>query len=99
MYLIVYDISENNVRTKIADKLIEWGFERIQYSVFVGEDNPAEIKELWESLKSLLTMEQASNDRLFAIAIDKQHFLNMKVLGTNDLDFDYLSGDLTTLIL
>ena len=89
--MIVYDISEN--------KLIEWGFERIQYSVFVGENNPAEIKELWDSLKRLLTKEQGSDDKLFAIAIDKQHFLNMKILGTNNLDFDYLSGDLTTLII
>ena len=99
MYLIVYHISDNNTRTKTADRLLEWGFERIQYSVFIGTENPAEIKELWDTLKHYLQTENNPEDKLFAIAIDKQHFKNMKIIGNNTLDMDYLMGETDTLII
>lgn len=37
MYMVVYDIVKDNLRNKVAQILIDYGFERIQLSVFVGD--------------------------------------------------------------
>lgn len=38
--LIIYDISEDKLRTKLAKHLQRYGLKRIQYSGFTGELNP-----------------------------------------------------------
>ncbi|MEZ0248835.1 MAG: CRISPR-associated endonuclease Cas2 [Thermoproteus sp.] len=51
MYIIVvYDISENDVRTKVAEVLRAYGLERVQRSVFVGRLPPALVKDLAERI-------------------------------------------------
>ena len=35
-YLLIYDISHDGVRTKVADACLDYGLERIQYSAFLG---------------------------------------------------------------
>ncbi len=35
-YLIIYDITEDRARTKVADLCLDYGLERIQYSAFWG---------------------------------------------------------------
>lgn len=34
--LLVYDIENDRVRTKVADMCLDYGLSRIQYSVFLG---------------------------------------------------------------
>ncbi|AAL62620.1 CRISPR-associated endonuclease Cas2 [Pyrobaculum aerophilum] len=54
MYVVVaYDITEDEVRNKVADALKAYGLERIQRSVFVGRINPALLKDLVERLKRI----------------------------------------------
>ncbi len=35
--LVVYDIADDAVRTKVADICLDYGLKRIQYSAFLGE--------------------------------------------------------------
>ena len=35
--LVVYDISDDKLRTKVADILMDYGLDRIQYSAFAGK--------------------------------------------------------------
>ena len=35
--LVVYDISNDRARTKIADFCLDYGLDRIQYSAFLGD--------------------------------------------------------------
>ncbi len=35
-YLLIYDITEDRARTKVADLCLDYGLERIQYSAFWG---------------------------------------------------------------
>lgn len=52
MYVIVvYDISEDDVRTRVADILRSFGLERIQRSAFVGRLPSALVKELEEKIR------------------------------------------------
>lgn len=35
-YLLIYDITEDRARSKVADLCLDYGLERIQYSAFWG---------------------------------------------------------------
>lgn len=35
-YLLIYDISDDRARTRVADLCLDYGLERIQYSAFWG---------------------------------------------------------------
>jgi len=38
-YLISYDIQKDSIRTRIAKLCVAYGFQRIQFSVFAGEQS------------------------------------------------------------
>ena len=48
--LVVYDISSDDIRTKLANRLFDYGLQRIQYSAFKGDldthDRQVLVKEL-----------------------------------------------------
>ncbi len=52
--LVVYDIPDDGKRAKIADICLDFGLDRIQYSVFSGALNQTYQKELLHKLKSTL---------------------------------------------
>jgi len=43
-YLLLYDITDDRARTKVADLCLDYGLERIQYSAFWG-DLPRTLQE------------------------------------------------------
>lgn len=96
MYLILYDISETQIRTKVAKLLIKEGYERIQFSVFVAPFNPYKNK-LWQHLHHLL--EKTPSNKIFCIKIPKENFYNLKIIGNFDFDLTYLTGDKSSLII
>ncbi|MEM1597401.1 MAG: CRISPR-associated endonuclease Cas2 [Pyrobaculum sp.] len=70
MYIIVvYDISENDVRTKVADVLRAYGLERVQRSVFVGRLPPALVKELAEKISRVV---KGANADVAIFKVDKR---------------------------
>ncbi|MCS7087370.1 MAG: CRISPR-associated endonuclease Cas2 [Thermoflexales bacterium] len=46
MCVFIYDISNNRIRTRIAELCLDYGMERIQYSAFVGDLSAAHQREL-----------------------------------------------------
>lgn len=44
--LLIYDITDNRIRTKVADMCMDYGMNRIQYSAFVGDLQRTHQKEL-----------------------------------------------------
>ncbi len=46
MTLVVYDISNDRTRAKIADICLDYGLERIQYSAFAGDLTRTHAEEL-----------------------------------------------------
>lgn len=52
--LLVYDITEDRARSKIADACLDYGLDRIQYSAFVGELSHNHQEELMLRIDSLL---------------------------------------------
>lgn len=44
--LLIYDIPDDRVRTKIADFCLDYGLDRVQYSAFMGELSTNHQEEL-----------------------------------------------------
>ena len=36
-YVVIYDVSDDNLRTLVAETLKDYGLQRIQYSGFMGD--------------------------------------------------------------
>ncbi|MBE8540196.1 CRISPR-associated endonuclease Cas2 [Geoglobus acetivorans] len=66
MTLVIYDISENRTRSRIATACRRFGLSRIQKSAFLGDISSARRRELVEVLKRLLRGEQG-NIQVFVI--------------------------------
>ncbi|HZU05392.1 MAG TPA: CRISPR-associated endonuclease Cas2 [Chloroflexota bacterium] len=51
---MVYDITEDRVRTRVAEACLDYGLQRIQYSAFLGWLTRNQQEELLLRLKRLL---------------------------------------------
>ena len=64
--LVVYDISDDGKRTKVADVCLDYGLDRIQYSAFLGSLSTNHQQELMLKLKKVLGR-KAGNIQLFPL--------------------------------
>jgi CRISPR-associated protein Cas2 len=64
--LLVYDISHDRTRSKIADFCLDYGLDRIQYSAFLGELARTHQEELMLKIGERLG-ERAGKVQLFTI--------------------------------
>ncbi|MEM3012794.1 MAG: CRISPR-associated endonuclease Cas2 [Candidatus Hadarchaeales archaeon] len=58
--LVIYDISSDESRTKLADRLFDYGLQRIQYSAFKGELNAHDREVLVKELPKFIGGERDS---------------------------------------
>ena len=52
--LLIYDISDDRIRAKVADACLDYGLDRIQYSAFYGRISRNHQEELFLKVKTLL---------------------------------------------
>ena len=64
--LLVYDIPDDNTRTRIADICLDYGLDRIQYSAFLGDLAKTHQEELMMKLAKRLG-KRPGNIQLFPI--------------------------------
>ena len=76
--------------------MIAAGYERVQYSVYLGLTDPRKDTQLWSKL---LQLSEAGNYQLMVIPIPVKEFRNMEIVGDMGLDLDYLTGTKHTLII
>jgi CRISPR-associated protein Cas2 len=65
-YLIIYDITDDNLRTSVAETLKDYGLQRIQYSAFLGSLRRAELNSLTIDLKRLIG-DQVENVQIYPV--------------------------------
>lgn len=65
-YLLIYDISHDGTRSKIADVCLDYGLARIQYSAFLGPLTPAHQRELLLKIRQRLG-DHGANIQLFPL--------------------------------
>ena len=64
--LLVYDIPDDNIRTRVADICLDYGLDRIQYSSFLGDLAKTHQEELMMKLARRLG-KRPGNIQLFPI--------------------------------
>ncbi|MCB0112481.1 MAG: CRISPR-associated endonuclease Cas2 [Caldilineaceae bacterium] len=64
--LLIYDIPDDGLRTKIADFCLDYGLDRVQYSAFMGRLNSNHQEELMLKIEEKIG-EAAARIDLFPI--------------------------------
>jgi len=77
-YIVVYDISDNKARVKLAELLQKKGLTRIQRSAFVGELSKSELKDLLRRARQLIN---EVNDVLHIIPICQYDWSRRIIIG------------------
>jgi len=92
-YLLMYDITHDRTLQKVARKLQKHGFERVNYSVWLGWENPMESGILKKELQALLKTEEAKGSRLYVIPFKPATLSKMRsITGHKPPELDYWLG-------
>ena len=95
LYLVMYDTSDNRVRTSIANYLIEKGCMRIQKSVYLANSKRGEFAEITKTLGEVQGAYD-NEDSILLIPVQSSTVGSMKIIGKN-LSLDSLVDPPTTL--
>lgn len=57
--VLIYDISSDKIRAKVADACLDYGLARIQYSSFFGEISANHLEELLQRIRRLIGKAEA----------------------------------------
>ena len=76
-YLLIYDISHDGTRLKVADACLDYGLERIQYSAFFGELSHIHQRELLLKIKRRIG-KHGANVQLFPL--DEKSWSSRRVI-------------------
>lgn len=77
-YILTYDISNNKIRKRVSDLLIDKGFIRVQRSVFIGEIFGNKIQAILEEINIQL---KTDTDSLLCMPINKEEYLRSYKYG------------------
>ena len=83
-YLIMYDISNDKVRTQIAKYLLKQGCMRIQKSVFMVKSSNKAFQEIYDTLKEVNSYYE-NEDSIILVPINASDVRSMKLIGKNVL--------------
>ncbi len=75
---VVYDISEDKVRTKVAKILKNYGLYRVQKSAFLGDLNRNRIDEIVLQCKELANEDK---DSVYIFPMCEDDFKKVKMIG------------------
>jgi len=53
-YVVIYDVSDDNLRNQVAETLKDYGLQRIQYSGFMGDLRRDQLNSLLVDIKNLI---------------------------------------------
>ncbi len=94
IYLVVYDISSDKARKKVADHLLNLGLVRAQFSVFIGTLEKNRLDELALFAESKI----APTDRLYIIPVQRSDLASARMLGIG-IDQELVADELLTKVL
>jgi CRISPR-associated protein Cas2 len=77
-YIVSYDISEDTVRKKVANKLLEAGCRRLQKSVFMAVDFSAkDIRQLKAEVLALVGGVTVPSNSVLCLPVSKKQKIEM----------------------
>lgn len=96
LLVLSYDISNDKGRTKMSKQLEQFGFERIQYSVFAGHCTTHQWRRWKRVLTALFEKYKTEGDKFYVIPQSEKLFRQTEMHGA-EFDIDWVSG--RTLVL
>jgi CRISPR-associated protein Cas2 len=88
--LVIYDIPNDRVRTRVADACLDYGLERVQWSAFLGELNTTLQRELLLKMRRLLERHAA---KVRLIPINAVMWQQQRVIEQGDPDAERNTGN------
>ena len=95
VYLIMYDITDNKVRTEVAKYLIGAGCTRIQKSVYLIKTANARFQEIHDTLREVNEL-YANEDSIILVPVNSSDVRAMKLIGHN-VDIELITDPPNTL--
>ena len=99
VFLICYDIENDKWRKKLSDRLIQFGLERIQYSVFVGPLTESLLERLSRWIKEHEKFLLSDNNSILILGLLPSQLEKMTIFGVVDFDLKMITGKQNTLFL
>ena len=75
---VIYDISKNKTRTKIAKRCLDFGLYRVQKSVFLGDLEKNRIDEILLFSQELLEVDR---DSVYLFPMSREEYDQVKIVG------------------
>ena len=75
---VVYDISKNRTRTKIAKRCLDFGLYRVQKSVFLGDIETNRVQEIILASTELMNLE---TDSVYVFPMCQEDFDKVRIVG------------------
>jgi CRISPR-associated protein Cas2 len=75
---VVYDITKDRTRTKVAKRCLDYGLYRVQKSVFLGDLEPNRIDEILLFSRELLDLE---TDSVYIFPMCRPDFDRVRIVG------------------
>lgn len=92
--IVIYDISADRARKRIADRLLDLGLTRTQYSVFFGTLDNNRIDEL----ALYAEQELAQTDKLYIIPVHRDDLNAARIIGSG-FDAQLITDELLTKVI
>jgi len=92
---VVYDITENKTRNRIARTCLDYGLYRVQKSVFLGKLNNNEMDSLSLECQDKIDPQV---DSVYIFPMDEKSFKKVKLLG-QAFDKELVSDEILTKLI
>ncbi len=92
---VVYDISSDRTRSKIADRCLDFGLQRVQKSVFLGDLEANRVDEVIEFSRELLDLE---TDSVYVFPMCREDFAKVRIVGQS-FDRDLVADEVLTKVI
>lgn len=97
-YLVMYDITHSATLQKVSKLLVQSGLERVNYSVWLGWENPAKQPVLKDKLVKLITSEKATGSLFYILPVAQKDVKRMRTItGRKPKELDFWLGEKHTL--
>jgi CRISPR-associated protein Cas2 len=78
MTWVVYDITKDRTRTKIAKRCLDFGLYRVQKSVFLGDIEGNRVEEILLASRGLM---DPATDSVYVFPMCREDFEKVRMLG------------------
>ena len=92
---VVYDISSNKTRKKVADRCLDYGLYRVQKSVFLGDLEVNRVDEVALFSRELIDTER---DSVYIFPMCREDFGKCQIIGQG-FDGELVTDELLTKVI